>query len=327
MSGVAYLGTCPWCFRAFRSTRERCTMRHGWNEVSFGIKGAHLGGRRVGEYGNVNHSGDCSGMPFPPYELSPDGTKARLAYELAGVAACEKALATLATRPPLTTERSYSVYERSRTRFGHTRIDIPYSVRLLPGDEFTLDLGPNDNGYGSRTEDFSYESSLLAAVHERESLKADFESKAKFCEKKIATWKLTELPEFEARKATVHYRSNPKRPPWCGSKSYDISSSENADEVTCTRCLNAMETSRAEDAAIATEKANARRVYDWVKEHNRFGHGPTTSKAIKAALGLDTKAFNRAVERASSWKSCLGNEYISSDGSSPVGYSARVLKP
>jgi hypothetical protein len=312
MTGIVYLGTCAWCFRVFRSTRERCTQRHGWNEVSYNFTGPVLGGRRAGEYGHVQHSGDCGGMRHPPYELSTAGTEARLVHEKACVAQTVKTLAWLAEKPELILNREYSIYVNHRT------CSVPYCVRLRPGDAFSIELG-------DWPREFSYESAWLECVRKIEAEKAYHEKDVAFCAKKIADWKLTELPEFAPRKAVVHYRTDPKRrTPWCGSKSYGISISDDADKVTCTRCVKSLESIRAERAAVDVEKADARRVFDWIKEHS--GHGPATSKIIKAALGLDTRAFNRAVERASHWRSCLGADYVSSSNSTPATYSAFVNK-
>jgi len=136
VSSIVYRGTCPWCFREFRSSRESCTQRHGWMEVSYGGGHARVGGRRVGSYGNVAHSGDCAGIPYPPYELSPEGTKARLRYEKNCITSCDANLAKLAKRPELFVERVRKIYDRHS---GHRLdVDAPYCVRLRPGDKFTI---------------------------------------------------------------------------------------------------------------------------------------------------------------------------------------------
>ena len=59
-------GTCGACFKKFALDANGRVLRHGWREV---------GGRRVGSYGNVYHTGNCFGCGRLPFEVSPDCTR------------------------------------------------------------------------------------------------------------------------------------------------------------------------------------------------------------------------------------------------------------
>jgi hypothetical protein len=62
--------TCPCCFRKMALTSDGSVTRHGWEEA---------GGRRVGQYGNTWHQGQCHGVGFRPWEVSSAGTRSYLA--------------------------------------------------------------------------------------------------------------------------------------------------------------------------------------------------------------------------------------------------------
>jgi hypothetical protein len=82
--------TCPCCFRAMALDSNGRVVRHGWREA---------GGRRVGEYGNTWHVGQCFGVGYEPFEVSCQGTKDFHAALLRTKAEMEKGLATLEARP------------------------------------------------------------------------------------------------------------------------------------------------------------------------------------------------------------------------------------
>jgi hypothetical protein len=94
--------TCPCCFRAMAMNMKRggygaadpkkgSIVRHGWQEA---------GGRRVGEYGNTWHLGECFGVGYEPYEVSDLGTRKFLEYlETRVLPQEEEALENLKARP------------------------------------------------------------------------------------------------------------------------------------------------------------------------------------------------------------------------------------
>lgn len=307
--GKTLRGTCAWCFKSYATDNAGAiTTRHGWREI---------GGRKAGEYGRVFHAGDCPGMSYPPYEISAAGTSARLLTELSGIKTCAKELERLATRPALVATKSYDI------RLGSYRTtEVAVGVRLLDGEDISIEV-PTAYSY-SRDLDFSYSSAHYSAVHGQEFMKAEYERDAAMCSAKIKAWVLAPLDEYATPKPAVHYRPDPKkRLPWCGSKSWGIKISEVADEVTCTRCVRSLASIRAEHAKIEIEKADARRVFEWLKANG----GYATAKTLKAALGLDAKALNRALEYCG-WRSCLSpGERVESNGASPAKYHALYNAP
>lgn len=82
--------TCPCCFRAMALDNNGRVVRHGWQEQ---------GGRRVGEYGNAWHMGQCFGTGYEPFEVSCQGTKDFHALLKRTEAEMEKGLAALEARP------------------------------------------------------------------------------------------------------------------------------------------------------------------------------------------------------------------------------------
>lgn len=274
-----YCGTCAWCFREFRSARDGITQRHGWVEVS----GGHLGGRHPGEYGNVSHTSDCGGIPFPPYELSCAGTKARLAHERACLAALEKRLAYYATRPDFVVRRTFAL---GNWRTGKDNTE--YAVKLVSGDDFEVVEGKD---YWSKHR-FVYEKVLGGYVDMAENEHRAHVAAIAFCEDKIATWKEAELREFEARKATVHFKRDGARMPYCGSRSYGLHTTADEAAATCSKCRHGIETAKRETAARDAVKARGVALYNWLVAHGK----PASPKEIKAALGFDQKALNGALE-------------------------------
>lgn len=274
-----YCGTCAWCFREFRSARDGITQRHGWVEVS----GGHLGGRHPGEYGNVSHSNDCGGIPFPPYELSCAGTKARLTHERACLAVLEKRLAYYATRPDFVVRRAFRIDWRAARE-----PDAEYEVKLVPGDDFEV---VESKDYWNKHR-FSYEQVLKGYVDKAESEREARVEAIAFCEDKIATWKEAELREYEVRKATVHFKREGARMPYCGSRSRGLHTTADEAVTTCSKCRRGIETAKREVEARDAVKARGMALYDWLVAHGK----PASPKEIKAALGFDQKALNSALE-------------------------------
>lgn len=286
---TVYRGMCAWCFRSFKSSRAGISQRHGWVEVSAADVGKFMmktGGRHAGMYGLVTHSGDCEGMPFPPYELSCEGTKARLDFERRCLAAAERELERLATRPAFVEEREYGLAFASRD--WRDKTVAKYAVKLVSGDDFHVVEGEPWNKHH-----FTYNRVLERHIHGAESARAFRLDNIALCERMIAEWKLAELHAFEARKATVHFKREGARMVYCGSRSYGLHSSAERSEVTCSRCKRALEGADKYEAAKAATAARGEKLRAWLAEH-----GPATPKQIKEALGFDQRALNSAVEAA-----------------------------
>lgn len=293
---TSYRGTCAWCFASFKSTRDKVSQRHGWQEVG---RGGFGGGRRVGEYGNVFHSGDCPGCTYSPYEVSAAGTKARLKVEQAQLAACEKYLAHLATRPPLVT--TGRVYLRVRGKHGYMQTaKFPYQVKLQPGEKLEVQTGEASH----ERESFSYERTLQRRTLETEQEQRQLKHNIEFCEKKIAEWEPREMAEYAPRKQTVHYAA--RRGSYCGNqKSYGLATTENREEVTCSRCLKSLASDDARADAARETRELGDRIHAYLTEN-----GPATRKQACDALGITTKAFNQAIDRREKWSAKVGEKYI-----------------
>jgi len=297
---MSYSGTCAWCFDKYQSSGSRITQRHGWREANAKRGGGHgfllAGGRRVGEYGNVIHSGSCPGTKYPPYELSTAGTEARLASEKKGLAGCIKTLEELATRPTFI-ETGKAGYDRdswSRT------IYAPYQVKVADGDDFKV----SGTSYRFKREDDHYRYEKIHALHvlETECEKRDYEKAIAYCEKKIADWKLKEMTPFKPTAKTVHYRPEPGKgsgmrryPTACGNRKSDtLDSTTVADETTCSRCINAL-AGRTKAKASKDEVAEcAATIKAWL-----IGRvAPVAAKEIKKALPeLDKRVVTRALNK------------------------------
>lgn len=292
MTKTSYRGTCAWCFISYAATAHNITTKHGWREVGAGWT---AGGRKVGEYGNVAHTGNCPGMNYPPYELNTAGTEARLVWEKAGIAACDDRLGYLAAKPTLVKVKDVNgEYDRASHKYNYARL----GVRLTNGERVEICVNPDARSYEHRSETFDYEKTHTAEVEEATIRRSSYEAGADLCKEMIKKWSLGTLAEYEPRKATVHLASARGRfkGTYCGNrKSIGLVTTDKAAEVTCSRCLRAMDASAADKTKRDNEKATATQLAGWLKTN-----GPATLRQIREGLGLDTKLANRAVDIAES---------------------------
>ena len=279
---VSYRGTCAWCFREFQSSGAKITQRHGWQEVS--TSSWALGGRTAGSYGNVSHNGNCSGMNYQPYELSPLGTEARQKQSQGLADNCAKRLVELAARPDLLSAGKADLGYNSRT-YKHEYAE--YGVRLAPGEVIEVEAGTEK---WHSPDVHNYEEILKVRIAETEAAKARYEDDVVFCKKMIAAWTLKEMKEFAPRKATVHYKNEGKRVTYCGSKGF-VDSTADEDMVTCSRCIKVIEKYAEAKAEKQAAKDNGLRIHAWLTDN-----GTAPAKAIKKTFDLDQKQFNKAVE-------------------------------
>ncbi len=247
MSTTKTTGTCGACFRGIALDKHDKIARHGWSEQ---------GARKVGEYGNVWHTGPCFGAGHLPYEVSPDCTKAFLAEVLFPMALrLSIRLERLATNPDLLFEgRNRSTDWRAPESDGR------YDVLLRHGD------GETQNWYfsaavGSAVPDYYSKVPSYATYHDKvvADVQRDFNavrSDSLFCIDKVETWAPAAAAVVEKKVPLVHaLRANPNtrlHRSECGRAAVSLygaqilRSTKNAAEVTCPKCIEAMQKTAAD---------------------------------------------------------------------------------
>ena len=133
--------TCPCCFRAMALDNHGKVVRHGWQEA---------GGRRVGQYGNAWHVGECFGVGYKPFEVSCDGTKGYLDWLQAVLKDEEEALERLNARP---SEMHYEKRVRRNMRWESEIVTVKDDGK------------PLERSYG---QDKTYADVLLDAIYKTE---------------------------------------------------------------------------------------------------------------------------------------------------------------
>jgi hypothetical protein len=161
-------GTCPCCFGNVKLREGGRIMRHGWSVAS-----AHGRRRQRGAYGLTWHTGPCMGFGFPPFEVSPEGTKEFLRTQvLPAIAQLKKDLVLLRERPDRITIGFSSSGEKETVSR-----DTTEKVWVSPG------------GYISK-----YENVLRTAIRETEREIEHVQQNKEILEEKIKTWKPQPLP-------------------------------------------------------------------------------------------------------------------------------------
>lgn len=248
---MAKKGTCGACFRLMSLTAAGKVVRHGWAEVG--------GKRRVGEYGNVIHTGPCFGAGWDPYEVSPECTKAFVERVLFPMGVGAKAtIAHYASRPDLVFEGATfaanfascrNLRLRSVSRWGgSTGGDwdgyFHWSVKVRPGDvEWKMKVSEED---WSGTKVPSYE-----VLHERmmREATASWEAIAKdglHCCRKVETWTPAEVAEVKKTGPLVHGVHPGRSVSACGRRLRNIYGgatlrvAKTPEEITCPKCRAAM---------------------------------------------------------------------------------------
>lgn len=267
-------GTCPACmgeFQLYGTEVKPVVGKHGWREV---------GGRRVGVYGLAEHVGECFGVDWAPFELSPEGTWAFL---------------------------NQVVYPRCLAHLSYlerlaARCDV-FVTDKVDGKDTRVALTPTNEAGSKRVEVYRlgryvsetrYEKVRESKIAETEgAYRQDFSVGQNLCRLALA-WKLQDLKDGSPQGPTVHFKNEGARVPYCGSRSYGLSTTEVETDVTCSRCMKAIEADHKADAARAALEADAAAL----TEHLRSLGKPQTKSQIKKALGWDTKRVNRAVDQA-----------------------------
>lgn len=227
-------GTCGACFKAHALDKSGRVKRHGWRE--------QWGTRRVGEYGNVQHSSACFGTGWLPFEASPDCTRAFVERVLFH-AACRlgAALDTLAANPPLLYSGITYMMRRTMPHEGE------WQVTLRPGDEAHYNkawrCGVLVDDTGSAMP--SYAAKNAALVSEAQEECAAVAAHALYCLSRVEAWAPAELTVVTAAKKgpllhAVGYKGILAA---CGRRIIGFTGTSTlriaraADGVTCPKCL------------------------------------------------------------------------------------------
>jgi hypothetical protein len=301
-------GTCAWCLGGFVVEGKR-PVRHGWKEQG--------GFRRIGQYGNVYHSGGCPGDRYPAYQISCEGTKAHLEVVEREIKQLTEILAELATRPTLTDYGKVSCGHDRRT---YQTIYAHYGFRISDGESFTI---VPDSQKPWDKDEYDYERVWLKHHHHYSSEKRHAEHRAATLREAIKIWEPKEMAPRKPKGPTVHYVTKGYKGRdyiWCGSNAYFSASAltSNPEETTCSRCLRALEKDAAEKAQLQAEKADAKTLAAWLREN-----GPAPAKKMKAALGWDQKRLNKAKDRSHNDNEYGDPGYIHTDSSKPAKWYVR----
>lgn len=273
-----YKGTCAWCFRHFVVEGER-PVKHGWRESGRT--------RHVGEYGNVYHTGNCRGMGYPVYEISPRGTVARQRDAKNALADCEKRLTHLATRPTLYCEDRHDIGTPFRT------VHAEYGFQISDGERFVIEMGTRPCGYRTYKYEEIWRNRTARTESERRFLKNDIE----FCQKAIDEWTIKPLKEHDPHARTMHFAPTERQKKYreqtyCGQKGYGAATTDDEAEVTCTRCRKLLDDETAKKKKQEAAATDGETITAFIREH-----GPVTPKAIKVALGWDQPRLTKAIEK------------------------------
>jgi len=233
-------GTCGACFRSMAVTASGKITRHGWSEAG--------GTRRVGQYGNVMHTGPCFGAGWDPYEVSPDCTKAFVDEVLFPMGmGIQEEQARLLTRP--------AMFHHGREWIQNEYRGIPRSewngyanwvVRVTDGDPggYLVKWSPYTKElYRDTSARFPSYETMLQSATDKASHRWDAVSRdGLFCLDKIETWAPVELATHEKKLPLVH-APHEKGARWtrCGRVTrtwggVQLRLTDGTSEVTCPKC-------------------------------------------------------------------------------------------
>ncbi len=220
-------GTCGACFRTMVLNAHGRIVRHGWREV---------GVRKVGDYGNVWHSGTCFGSAWHPFETSTDCTNAFLTDVLFPMSLrADAAVEWIATNPPL-------IYAgRTHSRDWRTpKGEGAWEAMVKFGDAETRANDHADAYYSSRIP--AYAALHENATKERVDHAAGVRADALYCLDRVAKWAPATVAVV-ARKVKLVHAVNTRAPRWAacgkslrgswGTVYLDVGT---GDDVTCEKC-------------------------------------------------------------------------------------------
>lgn len=237
-------GTCGACFRLMGVGSDGLVVRHGWRES---------GGRRVGEYGRVYHSGSCFGVGRLPFEVSPKCTEDFVEEVLYPMGVHARArVVHLGTMPDLVYEDKTFAANFSDMR-GHMRLTdrksgeeawdgyFRWCVKITPGTERqTIKCHNEDFGVPVPSYKQLHKERLDMAKRSEDDIRND----ALHCLSRIAQWKPVALVTQEKKPKVVHRRRDGGYTMMCQgvfiSSEWTGASTLVNSEVTCARCLKNM---------------------------------------------------------------------------------------
>jgi hypothetical protein len=250
--------------------------KHGWQEQ---------GGRQVGVYGRAWHTGECFGVGWAPFELSPAGTWAFLTEVIfPATLRAHGWLETLRTGTPTLTVEVY------RKSVATTLVLTPTSP---DGMVETRYYAASPDGRATLTIGTAYEAERQRQIGRTEMEVSRLMETGASLAKAATEWKLADLKDGSPKGPTVHFKNEGARVPYCGSRSYGLVTTTDASKVTCSRCQKALDTAAREQAERDALVADAATLTEWLRANGR-----KTKSEMKKGLGWDTKRVNRAVERA-----------------------------
>lgn len=272
-------GTCPACFGEFQlhdQSGKTVVGKHGWQEQ---------GGRQAGVYGRAWHAGECFGVGWAPFELSPAGTWAFLTNVL--MPAALRAQDWLSTLQDGTPELTVQVWR------GTQQTVLVLTPSSPEGQKEARFPTQGSDGRVSWVTGTAYEAERQRQIgRTKMELTQTMETGATLVSR-ASGWTLADLKDGSPKGPTVHFQTATARLPYCGSRSYGLVKTDDRSKVTCSRCQKAIDTADRENAAHEALKADAATLTEWLRANGR-----KTKSEMKKGLGWDTKRVNRAVERA-----------------------------
>ena len=279
-------GTCSWCFNDFAATDRGISVRHGWSEQG--------GTRRVGEQGNVFHSGSCGGMDFPPFELSPQGTYALLELK-------KRHLFSLEVRESMVRGGEEELFAQvitgrtATTRYASSQT-IYGGVPIRPGQTVLRDQSPKNLSARYDAREITYATVLAQTLASLREGQAKAAADIALLSTTIAGWTLRQLSLKPKVGPVVHFLYKPKaRYTACGKETEwaRFLMTTDAKDVTCSRCAAVMEKETAADALKDAVVVNRQRLEVLLRDASQLG---VTTKTIKAELGIDQVMFNKIMD-------------------------------
>jgi hypothetical protein len=236
MKRTNYRGTCPACFREMPLLEDNGhgrlgrdlpqpdggtyrIARHGW---------AERGGRQLGVHGQAWHDGECFGVGYQPFELSPEGTIAFCKTLFARALLALNTLTRLETNPEILEGGHVRIYLD-----WSSRVDAPFSARYRFGDREGYDCsGLFFNSYATM-----HQRRVEASTTEQNALCREGSK----CMDRAVSWEKKPLITAQPKVKTVHYRvmvdgqhtRMPARRAACGSRA---EYSTDPTKATCKLC-------------------------------------------------------------------------------------------
>ena len=227
-------GTCGACFKTHALDKNGRVRRHGWREV--------WGTRRVGEYGNVQHSGACFGTGWLPFEASPDCTAAFVERVLFH-AACrlDATLDALATNPPLLYSGVTYMMRRTMPHEGEWQVTLRLGDEARYNKAWRCGVLVDDTGSAMPSYAAKHATLVTEAQEERDGVAAH----ALYSLSRVETWAPAEVAvKVTTRKGPLLHAAGYKGIlATCGRRiigftgTSTLRMARTSNDVTCPKCL------------------------------------------------------------------------------------------